>query len=136
MTEAASNLVDVGETTVGDVLVDEAGLTLYGFLNDTDGEPTCDDACADAWPPLVVDGPDLPDGIDPETFSVVERSDGSFQLKAGEWPLYRFAGDSAPGDVNGQGSGDVWFAAASDGSLIKDAVAGEDSDTEDAGSDY
>ena len=33
------------------------------------------------------------------------------QLKAGKWPLYRFAGDEAPGDVNGQGSGDVWFVA-------------------------
>ena len=30
-------------------------------------------------------------------------------LKAGAWPLYRFAGDAAPGDTNGQGSGGVWF---------------------------
>jgi len=39
--------------------------------------------------------------------------------KAGDWPLYRFAGDHAPGDVNGQGSGGVWFAMAPDGTLIE-----------------
>ena len=46
------------------------------------------------------------------------RSDGSAQLAAGIWPLYRFAGDAAPGDVNGQGSGDVWFAASPEGKLL------------------
>ena len=121
--------VSVGTTELGDVLVDEAGLTLYGFLDDTDGEPTCDGACADAWPPVVVDGPALPSGLDPAVFSVAERSDGSHQLVAGVWPLYRFAGDGGPGDLNGQGSGDVWFAAAPDGSLIRD-LNGPGSDEE------
>lgn len=106
-------------TSLGDALVDEDGLTLYGFTNDVDGVPTCSDACADAWPALLVDGPDLPAGLDPDVFSVVNRTDGSFQLRAGVWPLYRFAGDAIPGDVNGQGSGDVWWAAAPDGSLIR-----------------
>jgi predicted lipoprotein with Yx(FWY)xxD motif len=27
-------------------------------------------------------------------------------------PLYFFAEDTAPGDTNGQGRGDVWFVAA------------------------
>jgi predicted lipoprotein with Yx(FWY)xxD motif len=110
--------VGQGETGLGTVLVDAEGLTLYGLTDDTDGVSTCDGACADAWPPLTVDGPDLPTGLDAGVFSVVERSDGTFQLKAGDWPLYRFAGDAAPGDTNGQGSGGVWFAAAPDGSLI------------------
>ena len=53
-------------------------------------------------------------------------------MKAGTWPLYRFAGDAAPGDVNGQGSGEVWFVAAPDGSLIQAEVAAE----ADTGSGY
>ena len=112
-------IVGVGETALGDVLVDSNGLSLYGFTNDADGHPTCDDACADAWPPVIVDSTDVPDGLDAEVFSVVERNDGTFQLKAGKWPLYLFAGDAAAGDTNGQGSGDVWFLTAPDGSLIK-----------------
>jgi predicted lipoprotein with Yx(FWY)xxD motif len=114
----ADSPVGQGDTGLGTVLVDDEGLTLYGLTDDTGGVSTCDGACADAWPPLTVEGPDLPAGLDSGVFSVVERSDGTFQLKAGDWPLYRFAGDAAPGDTNGQGSGGVWFAAAPDGSLI------------------
>jgi hypothetical protein len=39
----------------------------------------------------------LPAGLDPDVFTVTERSNGTFQLKADTWPLYRFAGDAAPG---------------------------------------
>lgn len=113
--------VATGSTEAGDVLVDEAGLSLYGFLDDTDGQPTCEGACADAWPPVLVDSAELPSGLDDAVFSVVEGPGGTFQLKAGVWPLYRFAGDAAAGDINGQGSGDVWFLATPDGGLIKDA---------------
>ena len=35
----------------------------------------------------------LPDGLDPEVYSVVERTDGTWQLVAGDWPLYRFGGE-------------------------------------------
>jgi len=119
--EAATDAVPVGQadTGLGTVLVDGEGLTLYGLTDDAGGTPTCDGACADAWPPLTVDGPDLPTGLDPGLYSVVERSDGTFQLAAAEWPLYRFAGDAAAGDTNGQGSGGVWFVVGADGKLIK-----------------
>ncbi len=120
MEAAAAAPVTAAETDLGTALVDEAGLTLYGFLNDRDIDGSaCNDACADAWPPVIVDGDTVPAGLDPEVFSIVTRDDGSNQLAAGIWPLYRFAGDAAPGDVNGQGSGDVWFVAAPDGSLIR-----------------
>jgi len=133
-TETVETPVATGSIALGDVLTDTTGLTLYGFLNDTDGTPTCDDACADAWPPLLVDGEELPEGLDPEVFSVATRSDGTFQLRAGVWPLYRFAGDAIASDSNGQGSGDVWFAVAADGGLIGAPAAGKTTDG--SGSDY
>ena len=118
--ETPPTTVAIAETDVGDALVDAAGLTLYGFLpDDGEHEPTCVDACADAWPPLLVDGDTIPAGLDPELFTVIARGDGSSQLVAGKWPLYRFAGDAAPGDANGQGSGDNWFVVAPDGGLIR-----------------
>ena len=117
----APTIVSVGLTGLGDALIDAEGLTLYGFTNDGDGVPTCEGDCAGAWPPLVVDGAELPAGLDPAVFSVVPRSDGTNQLKAGVWPLYRFAGDAVPGDTNGQGSGGVWFVVDPAGGLIKDA---------------
>jgi predicted lipoprotein with Yx(FWY)xxD motif len=113
--------VTVGSTGLGDALVDAEGRTLYGFTNDADGLPTCEGDCAGAWPPVIVDGSELPAGLDANVFSVVERSDGTHQLKAGKWPLYRFAGDGAAGETNGQGSGGVWFVVDPAGGLIKDA---------------
>ena len=117
--ETSPQPVFIGETPLGVALTDADGFTLYGFKNDGDGHPTCNDACADAWPPLLVEGDTLPEGLDPAVFSVVDRDDGSHQLKAGKWPLYRFAGDAAPGDVNGQGSGGVWFVLDPAAKLIK-----------------
>lgn len=132
-----ASIVAVATTSLGDALVDEAGLTLYGFLDDKDGVPSCEGACADAWPPAFVDSAELPAGLDADVYSVSERSDGTFQLNSGVWPLYRFAGDAAAGDVNGQGSGDVWFVAAPGGGLIQDgdseesASAGVESEDDD-----
>ena len=117
---AAATTVALGQTELGEVLVDGEGRTLYGFTKDEGGTPTCAGDCADAWPAALVEG-DITTGagLDAANFSLVEGVDGGQQLKAGKWPLYRFAGDSAPGDINGQGSGGVWFAVAADGKLIK-----------------
>ncbi len=131
-----TGLVSTGSTEAGDVLVDANGLSLYGFTPDEAGAPTCGGACADAWPPVTLPSADLPSDLDPEIFSVVEGIDGGFQLKAGKWPLYRFAGDAAPGDINGQGSGDNWFLASPEGGLIQDGnAAAETSDTDEGEAD-
>jgi predicted lipoprotein with Yx(FWY)xxD motif len=114
--EAAAVITSSSE--LGDILTTANGLSLYGFTNDSDGSPTCEGGCAGAWPPVIVDGAELPAGLDAAVFSVVERPDGTKQLAAGVWPLYRFAGDVTAGQTTGHLSGDVWFLAAPDGSLI------------------
>jgi predicted lipoprotein with Yx(FWY)xxD motif len=120
---AATN-VKTAQTSLGTILVDANGMTLYGFTKDEAGTPTCNDACARAWPPSLVNGiPTAGEGIDPTLVTAVPRADGSQMLKVGKWPLYLFSGDAAPGDVNGQGSGGVWFVVGADGKLIKEAGA-------------
>lgn len=112
--------VQLGDTEFGGVLTDADGLSLYAFTKDVGGTPTCADACAEAWPPATTDGdPVASDGINSDVISTVPALSGGQQLKAGEWPLYRFTGDGAPGDTNGQGSGGVWFLVDAEGKLIK-----------------
>jgi hypothetical protein len=95
-------------------------MTVYGFTADTDGTPTCGEGCSDTWPAVTTDSAELPAGLDSAVFSVVEGIDGGFQLAAGGQPLYTFSGDAAPGDVNGQGVGEVWFVVGTDGEMITD----------------
>lgn len=124
MTEAPAagggETVTVADSGLGQILVDAEGMTLYLFENDTDGESVCYDDCAAAWPPLIVDGEiTVGAGLDAAQFSTVERTDGTLQAKIGEWPLYYWAADAAPGDTTGQGVGGVWFVVSPTGDAIK-----------------
>jgi predicted lipoprotein with Yx(FWY)xxD motif len=123
--------VTVKMTSLGNVLVGKTGMTVYGFTKDTEGKPTCAGPCADAWPAVLTDSADLPAGLDPKVFSVVPSLDGTFQIKAGAWPLYYFANDKAAGDVNGQGIGGIWYVVDAKGQLVKEAkpAAGKTDDS-------
>jgi predicted lipoprotein with Yx(FWY)xxD motif len=99
---------------LGSVLTDAAGRTLYRFTRDTSGESTCYNACAAAWPPLLVDATPAAPADLPGTLSTTMRTDGALQVTYNGRPLYYYAGDTAPGDVNGQGVGGVWFVVAPD----------------------
>jgi predicted lipoprotein with Yx(FWY)xxD motif len=112
--------VDVATSDLGEILVDGEGRTLYAFTADADGESTCYDDCATAWPALTVDGEISVGGdLDDSAFSTVARTDGSMQVKIGDWPLYYFANDAAPGDVNGQGVADKWYVVSPTGELVQ-----------------
>ena len=42
------------------------------------------------------------------------RPDGAQQVAYKSRPLYRFSGDSKPGDINGDGVGNIWHAVKVD----------------------
>ncbi len=117
--QTTAAIVKTGDTSLGKVLTNSDGRTLYGLTKDADGSFQCVTDCAVAWPPLLVPGTSLPAGLDAKLFSVVTRPDGTHQLRAGKWPLYRFSGDAHAGDVNGQGTGAAFFAVSPDGKLRK-----------------
>ena len=127
---AAAVVVKAGNSDLGKILVGADGLTMYGFTNDADAKSTCIGTCAEQWPPVLVDpsfavGP----GLDVGVFATTTRDDGTTQLVSGKSPLYFFSGDITTGDVNGQGSGGVWFAAGIDGGLITDGADPAPADT-------
>lgn len=111
----ASIMIGSATDTLGTYLVGPDGRTLYIFEADmTPGSSACVDACADVWPPLVVEdgvpvlaGPGITGG-----FTTIERPNGSLQVAYDGRPLYLYVGDSGPGDTTGQGVGDVWFVAS------------------------
>lgn len=110
---------------VGQILVDAQGRTLYAFTNDVNAQSTCTGTCAEAWPPQIVDESwTVAPGLDSGIFSTSARADGTLQLMAGKFPLYYFSGDAKPGDVNGQGSGGVWFAVTPNATTVPGPAVG------------
>jgi predicted lipoprotein with Yx(FWY)xxD motif len=117
----AAGTVTVGTTDLGDVLVDTEGMTLYMFDPDAQGDSTCYDDCATAWPPLLVDGdPAAGDGVDAALLGTTERTDGTVQVTYNDWPLYYWAQDAAAGDATGQAVNDVWWVLDATGEPIRD----------------
>lgn len=118
--EAEESTVTVGDSDLGEIVVDGEGATLYVFLADQGGESTCYDDCEANWPPLTVDGePVAGEGVDGSLLGTAPREDGSSQVTLDGQPLYYFAADEAVGDTNGQGVGDVWFVVSPDGEPIQ-----------------
>lgn len=114
--------VALASTEFGEVLVDGDGRALYLFEPDDAGESTCYDECAATWPPVT--GPATAgSGVDATLLGTTTRTDGSVQVTYAGWPLYLFAGDDSPGDVNGQGVNDVWWVVDADGEAVVEAEA-------------
>jgi predicted lipoprotein with Yx(FWY)xxD motif len=110
---AAKALVSSAQKTkVGRVVVDAQGRTLYRFTAEAEGRPVCTGACVKTWPPATVSkGSGLPDHV-----ATVDRPDGGgLQLTYDGHPLYRYAGDHAAGDANGDGVGGQWYAVKAGG---------------------
>jgi predicted lipoprotein with Yx(FWY)xxD motif len=96
-----------------DYLVGRDGLALYIFTVDERDRSNCDEACAEAWPPLLHSQPATL-SAEPEVIAGVGgfmRDDGTMQISYDRMPLYYYAGDSAAGDTHGEGVGGVWFLA-------------------------
>lgn len=122
--EAAATLMVAQNDLLGAHLVGADGKTLYLFLKDAQGPSACYDACAENWPPLLVEGdPVAGEGVDGAKLGVVQRTDGANQVTYNGWPLYFYANDAQPGDVNGQGVIDQWFVVSPAGEKVAAAAA-------------
>ncbi|MGH3518424.1 MAG: COG4315 family predicted lipoprotein [Haloechinothrix sp.] len=124
--------VATADSDLGTILTDGDGRTLYLFTQDSPGTSACVAECLDAWPILEGEA-SAGDGVDANLLGTIERSDGTVQATYNEWPLYHFAQDVEPGDLNGQGVNDVWWVLDPEGNAIEQMPeTGED----DGGRDY
>jgi predicted lipoprotein with Yx(FWY)xxD motif len=105
-------------TDLGEIIVDDEGMTMYLFVPDAQGDVSvCNGECAASWPPQV-EIAEVGEGLDMALVGTITRDDGAVQGTYNGWPLYYFAGDNAPGDVNGQGLNDNWWVIDASGNAI------------------
>jgi predicted lipoprotein with Yx(FWY)xxD motif len=107
--------VKVADSSLGEILVDGKGNTVYMFDSDTDTENSaCTGGCSGTWPPVEAKKAKPGKGLDASLLLV----NSSGQVSYNGHLLYLFAGDSAPGDTNGDGVGGVWHAIGADGNPL------------------
>jgi len=124
---AGATVIVATNPTLGKILVNAQGMTLYVFGADTPGISNCSSACLQNWPALtVVSGnPTAGSGVS-GTLGTITRTDGTKQVTRDGMPLYTFAFDKQPGDTNGQNLnefGGIWTAAVPGGASTSGSSA-------------
>ena len=118
-----STLVKIGPSSLGRVLVDAHGKTLYLWAHDKGSKSTCSGDCAEYWPPLIAHGkPTASGGARASLLGTTRRSDGRLQVTYAGHPLYYFVQDRKPGQTTGEGLtgfGGRWDPVSATGSAVR-----------------
>jgi predicted lipoprotein with Yx(FWY)xxD motif len=118
-------VVQVANSSLGAVLSDATGRTLYAFTKDGKGtgRSACEGECIATWPAMTASGTPLAGGgVDPTLLTTIQRNDGTAQVSYNGWPLYFYGADVQPGQAQGQGVNGVWFVVSPQGKLIRGAA--------------
>lgn len=121
---SSSATIKTRSTSLGTILVDSKGRTLYLFEKDTKNKSKCAGACAANWPPSVTSGkPKAAGGVTASKLGTTKRSDGKTQVTYAGHPLYTFVLDhNKPGSTKGEGVnafGAEWYVVGTNGKKIE-----------------
>jgi predicted lipoprotein with Yx(FWY)xxD motif len=120
-------VVSTAKTSLGRVLVNSNGRTLYLFEKDRNGKSVCSGQCAAFWPPLITSGkPSVIGGAKASLLGTTRRADGRLQVTYNHHPLYTFVKDTKAGQTNGEGVnafGANWDAISPAGAAVEKSSA-------------
>jgi len=103
-TSASSTVISTRHTSLGTILVNAKGMTLYLNTGDKPPKFACSGGCLQAWPAVKAVGT-LKATPPAKTADLGSVKDGSFKIVTyNGHPLYTFTGDAKPGQVTGEGS--------------------------------
>ena len=118
--------ITTSSSDLGTILVDGTGHTLYLFVADSPGVPTCTGDCAKAWPPVTGNFLALSNSVPRQAgefkLVAIPGAAPSKQVAVDGHPLYRFAGDGLAGEMKGQGLDGKWYVVGADGQPITKAL--------------
>jgi predicted lipoprotein with Yx(FWY)xxD motif len=120
--QAKGPIVSTATTSLGKILVDSRGRTLYLFGKDKNGKSACSGMCATFWPPLIASGKRVAAaGVKASLLGTTRRADGRMQVTYNHHPLYTFVKDTSKGQTNGEGViafGAQWGAVSPVGARV------------------
>jgi predicted lipoprotein with Yx(FWY)xxD motif len=114
--------IKVRTVSLGKILVDSRGRTLYLFEKDKHDKSACYGQCAKFWPPVLTSGKAAAGtGAKASLLGTTKRRNGTEQVTYAGHPLYRFLEDKRPGQTKGEGTkffGAEWYVLAPNGKKI------------------
>jgi predicted lipoprotein with Yx(FWY)xxD motif len=120
--QASGAIVSTAKTSLGRIVVNSSGHTLYLFGKDKNGKSSCSGMCASFWPPLITTGkPRAGTGAKASLLGTTKRADGRVQVTYNHHPLYTFKKDTKKGQTNGEGLsafGATWYAVSPSGARV------------------
>lgn len=132
---AASSGLHVASTSLGEVVVDAQGRTVYMLTADKPGHSSCSAACLQYWPTVA---PGKGSGITAKVGATATTTGGK-TATVGGWPVYTYVGDAKAGDVTGEGIanfGGVWYAVSPNGTPVKAGGSSSSSSSSSSGGRY
>jgi predicted lipoprotein with Yx(FWY)xxD motif len=136
-TSAKGTVVALKKTSLGTVLVDARGRTLYLFEKDRSGMSACNSACVQYWPALTSRAtPRAGSGVHQSMLRVIRQHNGVRQVTYAGHPLYTFVGDKSAGQTSGEGLtnfGAGWYAVAASGRKIEESQSSSGSSSSGGG---
>jgi predicted lipoprotein with Yx(FWY)xxD motif len=121
---SATATVALRHTSLGSILVDSSGATVYEFTRDRGDKDSCMSVsgCTAIWPPLRASGrPVAGAGVKASLLSTITLPGGAKQVTYAGHPLYLYKG-GAPGDTDYVGVssfGGSWDALSASGTAIR-----------------
>jgi predicted lipoprotein with Yx(FWY)xxD motif len=117
-----SAVVTLKKTSLGAILVDPRGRTLYLFEKDEKGVSACNSACLSYWPAFTSRTvPRAGAGVHQSLLGLAKPQHGLQQVTYAGHPLYTFVGDKRSGQTTGEGLrnfGAEWYALAASGRKV------------------
>jgi predicted lipoprotein with Yx(FWY)xxD motif len=131
-TPASGSGLHVATTSLGKVLVDQQGMTVYLLTADGRDQSTCGTDCLSAWPAVTPGRTklDVPVGT-------TNTPAGTPTATVAGQPVYTFTNDRAPGDVSGEALkafGGTWYAVSASGQAVMASSGSSSSSSTSGGS--
>jgi predicted lipoprotein with Yx(FWY)xxD motif len=122
---AAAQKLQLRHTSLGSILVDSSGFTLYRFSKDTGSQNTCmaNRECGATWPALTSSGrPTAGPGVKASLISTIALSGGKRQVTYAGHPLYTYEPAGERGETGYIGVhqfGGTWSGVSASGGTVK-----------------
>ena len=132
-----SAAVTLRKTSLGTILVDPRGRTLYLFEQDSKGTSACTSACLSYWPAFTSRTvPRAGTGVRQSLLGLAKPQHGLRQVTYAGHPLYTFVGDKRAGQASGEGLsnfGADWYALSAGGRKVEQNQSSNNSSSSSGG---